>query len=139
MRAATFLALTLLSGCTTMSPEEEEMKQEFARQLTPFLKQLPSTWKRLEGEGVTTETLVELDFVYSMPTEEVATQLSTMLRREFGYKTKVLDADGWRIEGRTGETRLTAEIVQQWLGFMVQRGVEAKGRFESWRVHRSDT
>ena len=137
MRSLSLLVLSLLSGCATPTPEDEEMKQEFARQLTPFLQQLPATWEAMQGKGVTTDTRLRLAFSYRMPSGPVARDLAGMLRREFGYETQVSElegAGGWHIQGHTSETTLTVDILRQWLGYMVQRGVECGGRFEGWSI-----
>ena len=140
MRAWILFALVCLSGCASTPPMDDDMKQEFQRQLTSYLKQLPSTWTRLEGQGLTSETRVKLDFAYSIPDKDVATKLATMLQSQFSYTAEVQSADeGYKIQGRTGETTITSEILEKWLGYMVQRAVESGGRFDGWGVRRTDS
>ena len=140
MRAWTLFALICLSGCASKPPMDDDMKQEFARQLTPYLKQLPSTWSRLESEGLTSETRVKLDFAYSIPDKVVATRLAAMLQSQFGYQADLQSVDdGYKIQGRTCETTISTQILQKWLGYMVQRGVESGGRFDGWGVRRTDS
>ena len=142
MKVGHVFSLVMLCGCAGLSPEEETMREEFKKQVTPEFEQLPATWKRMQDEGVTTETLLKLSFGYSVPSEEVARKLSTMLQTKFSYELEVSKIDGaeqWRIKGSTGQTTVTQEILGKWISYMVQAGVECGGKFEGWGATRLDT
>jgi hypothetical protein len=111
------------------------MKQEFARQVTPFFQELQSRWSALEARGMTTETSMKLTFSYTIPKETPARALAAMLQTQFSYQVEIEvpeSAEAWQLQGSTSETTLTIDILKKWIAYMVQRGVEAGGRFESW-------
>ena len=135
MRRAIPLSLLLLGACAGMSAEEEALQKEWARQLGPEFEKLPAAWKKLQEEGLTTKTRLELEFSYKVPSESVAQDFSRGLREKFGYHVEtsaIPESEEWSVKGRTVETTVTLEILKKWISYMVQAGVESGGRFEGW-------
>lgn len=124
------------------SATDQVVQQAYTRQLDAQFAELPAAWEKLQQEGVTPETQLELGFSYAAPTEAVARDLSEMLQRKHGYEVEVekqKKTELWLVLGKTVETSLTLDILQRWLAYMVQAGAERGCLFGGWRALRGST
>jgi hypothetical protein len=95
------------------------------------------TWKLLVAHGLTPESQVRLDFVYHAPSQQKAATLHSSLKRETDYDVEVSSSGGllwkrWEVTGSTRETKITLEILDQWVAWMVAAGGEHDCVFDGW-------
>ena len=95
------------------------------------------TWAALQGHGVTEETELRLDFCYLAPSSEAAEVLSNFLVQETDYDIRIESDDSvvrgqWRLEGSTQATKISAEILDEWVTWMVIAGKEQACDFDGW-------
>ena len=79
------------------------------------------TWAALQKHGVTTESTLRLDFSYNAASREAAESLCALLREQTDYELSVESSGSflgrnWRVEGRTQDTTVSREILDQWSG-----------------------
>ena len=77
------------------------------------------TWGALQKHGVTAESTLRLDFSYKATSREAAESLCALLREQTDYEVNVESSGSflrrkWRVEGRTQETVVSSEILDQW-------------------------
>ena len=95
------------------------------------------TWTALQGHGVTEETELRLDFCYRAPNRKAAEALNNFLFQETDYDIRI-ESDGsvlrqeWRLEGSTQVTKISPEILDQWVTWMVTAGKELACDFDGW-------
>jgi hypothetical protein len=95
------------------------------------------TWATLQGHGATEQTELRLDFSYNAPNRESADGLVAFLREETDYEIRV-ESHGsvlrrkWRVEGTTQVTRISQEILDEWVTWMVIAGKEKACDFDGW-------
>ena len=87
------------------------------------------TWAALQKHGVTTESKLRLDFSYNAESREAAERLCALLRGQTDYDVSVTSSGSflrrkWRVEGRTLETAVSPEVLDQWVTWMVTAGKE---------------
>ena len=95
------------------------------------------TWAALQKHGVTPESKLRLDFSYNATSCEAADKLCALLHEQTDYETKVESSGSflrrkWRVEGRTQETAVSPEILDQWVTWMVTAGKERSCDFDGW-------
>jgi Regulator of ribonuclease activity B len=95
------------------------------------------TWTALQKHGVTAESTLRLEFSYNPASREAAESLCRLLREQTDYEVNV-ESRGpflrrkWRVEGRTQETAVSPEILDQWVTWMVTAGKERSCDFDGW-------
>jgi hypothetical protein len=95
------------------------------------------TWAALQKHGVTTESKLRLDFSYNSASRKDAESLCALLREQTDYEVNVESSGSflrrkWQVEGRTQETAVSAEILDQWVTWMVIAGKERTCDFDGW-------
>lgn len=96
------------------------------------------TWNALQQHGVVPGTTeIRLDFSYTALSRDAALALQALLREETGYDVEVrsngsLFRRRWTIEGRTQPTALSADILDQWVEWMVTVGARTECDFDGW-------
>jgi len=95
------------------------------------------TWAALQKHGVTTESKLRLDFSYNAESRETAERLCALLREQTDYEVSVESSGSflrrkWRVEGRTLETAVSPEVLDQWVTWMVTAGKERSCDFDGW-------
>jgi hypothetical protein len=107
---------------------------------TILVKQLAmnrQTWAALQKHGVTVESKLRLDFSYNAASREAAENLCALLREQTDYEVNAETSGSflrrkWRVEGRTQETAVSPEILDQWVTWMVTAGKERSCDFDGW-------
>jgi hypothetical protein len=93
----------------------------------------PVTLGRLTTLGLTTETPVRLDFAYECPSEVAAETLLQHLRADTDYDVAINRDDGIEVRGSTQPTAITLDILNRWVFWMCQAGVERGDcTFDGW-------
>jgi len=95
------------------------------------------TWAALQKHGVTAESKLRLDFSYNAAGQKAAEGLCTLLRKQTDYEVNVVGSGSFlrrkgRVEGRTQETAVSPEILDQWVTWMVSAGKERSCDFDGW-------
>ena len=98
------------------------------------------TWAALQEHGVTESSELRLDFFYVAPGESEGEALAQFLRAETDYDVEVrsakkgmLSKKQWSVTGSTQPTKVSLEILNQWVGWMVAAGAENGGcEFDGW-------
>jgi hypothetical protein len=112
----------------------------FDETLSRQLAMNPQTWAMLQEHGVDESTELTLDFFYDAPGEAEAQALATFLCEETDYdvavdanKKRMLSKKEWSVTGSTQPTKASAEILDQWVRWMVTAGAENGGcEFDGW-------
>jgi hypothetical protein len=115
---------------------EEQACQVLAQQLA-MNKQ---SWAALQEYGVTDESELRLDFFYVAPSQAEAEGLRTFIEAETDYDVRVGSQGGgfmkkktWLVTGTTQPTKVTQEILDEWVAWMVAAGFEHGGcEFDGW-------
>jgi hypothetical protein len=90
----------------------------------------PETWGALREHGVTEQTELRLDFFYMAPDRESAETLARFLRDETDYEVEA-NAEG--VAGSTQTTTVSAEVLDDWVTWMVLAGHEhGRCEFDGW-------
>jgi Regulator of ribonuclease activity B len=97
------------------------------------------TWRALQEHGVNAASMVTLDFFYRPSGQAEAEQLAAFLRADTDYDVDVVSQNrgtfgkGFSVIGKTQPTAVSLEILNDWVGRMVNAGVE-KGpcEFDGW-------
>jgi hypothetical protein len=100
----------------------------------------PQTWAALQEHGVDESTELRLDFFYGAPGEAEAQSLAAFLRDETDYdvavdatKKGMLSKKQWSVTGSTQPTKVSVDILNQWVQWMVAAGAENGGcEFDGW-------
>lgn len=95
------------------------------------------TWETLQRHGVTGSTLLRLDFTYNAPNQAAAEGLVALLQDETDYdvrceSSRLLFRKSWTVQGRTQETAVSPEILDQWVDWMVESGAAHGCEFDGW-------
>src|SRR5689334_7741340 len=97
------------------------------------------TWRRLTELGVTTETELRLDFAFRAPSEGAARSLAAVIDEQTDYSVVIDNAsDGlfrkkWSVTGQTQPTKLSLELLDQWVTWMVTAGLQTgRCEFDGW-------
>jgi len=95
------------------------------------------TWAVLQAHGATEQTELRLDFSYNASNRESANAMATFLGEETDYEIRV-ESDGsllrrkWRVEGTTQATKISREILDEWVTWMVIAGKDKGCDFDGW-------
>ena len=95
------------------------------------------TWATLQGHGATEQSELRLDFSYNARNQESAEALCAFLQEETDYEVRV-ESDGslfgrkWRVEGTTQATKVSQEILDEWVTWMVTAGKDKACAFDGW-------
>jgi len=108
--------------------------------LSQQLAMNPKTWEALQEHGVTEDSELRLEFFYVAPGESEAQNLVTCLQDETDYdvearshKKGMLSKRGWIVTGHTQPTKVSLEILNEWVDWMVTAGAEHGGcEFDGW-------
>jgi len=101
------------------------------------------TWQALQAHGVTEDTDLRLDFFYIAPREQPARALVALIERETDYDITVAsNAAGflkknWTVRGTTKGTKVSLEILDQWVTWMVAAGAHEDCEFDGWGTQAS--
>ncbi len=93
------------------------------------------TWNALRGHGVTEETDLRLDFSYDAPTRAAGDKLVKLLREETDYDVvdPLRSGSGFVVTGTTQATKVSLEILNQWVTWMDAAGRQSDGcEFDGW-------
>jgi hypothetical protein len=97
------------------------------------------TWPILQQHGVAEDSELRLDFFYMAPSERQANELATFLHRETDYDVReditgggFLKKKSWTVTGTTRPTKISQEILDQWVTWMVAAGFERGCEFDGW-------
>jgi hypothetical protein len=94
-------------------------------------------WQTLQGHGVTPEPELRLDFAFLAPNRGSAEQLQQLLEEQTDYTVSVQPSGTkvpgeWIVEGTTQPTRISPEILDQWVDWMIVAGLERDCEFDGW-------
>lgn len=88
------------------------------------------TWQALQSRGVTGETELRLDFAYVAPGLTEAGELAQFIRAETDYDVQ---ADTDSVSGTTQPTKVTPDVLDEWVTWMVLAGDEhGRCKFDGW-------
>ena len=91
------------------------------------------TLERLVINGLKDDTEVQLDFFYYGQDEEAGQRFVDFLLKESGYNAAIAkDDDGWAVTGKTKNTRVTKEILDRWVDWMIIAGLKYDFEFDGW-------
>jgi hypothetical protein len=97
------------------------------------------SWPALQEHGVTEDTELRLDFFFVAPGEQQARALAELLQRETDYGVRVGSSSGgfmkkkeWIVTGSTQGTKVSQDILDQWVTWMVAAGAQAGCEFDGW-------
>ena len=93
------------------------------------------TWSALRQHGVTEQTDLRLDFSYDAPTRGAADKLVKLLKDETDYDVFEPNptGSGFLVSGTTQETRVSLDILNQWVEWMHSAGRQSEGcEFDGW-------
>jgi hypothetical protein len=95
------------------------------------------TWAALQKHGITAESMLRLDFSYNARSRDAAENLCALLRDQTDYEINVESSGSflrrkWRVEGRTQQTAVSPEILDQWVTWMVTAGKGRSCDFDGW-------
>src|SRR6185503_14437314 len=102
----------------------EDLDSRYRRILGKQLVMNEQTWRTLQGRGVTEATELRLDFSFVAPDRATAESLKAVLAEQTDYDITVQSAGGmlrtrWTVVGSTQPTAVSAEILEQWVDWMV--------------------
>ncbi len=115
----------------------EDLASRCHRILAKQLLMNEQTWRTLQGHGVTDATKLRLDFSYVAPDRASAELLKAVLAEQTDYDITVQSTRGmlrtrWTVEGRTQPTTVSAQILDQWVDWMVTAGLHQNCEFDGW-------
>jgi hypothetical protein len=93
------------------------------------------TWSALRQHGVTEQTDLRLDFSYDAPTRTAADKLVKLLKDETDYDLSEPSpsASGFLVSGTTQQTKVSLDILDQWVEWMHAAGRQSDGcEFDGW-------
>ena len=95
------------------------------------------TWRALQGHGISPDSEVRLDFAFRAPNESAALGLKELLQDQTDYSVTVQSGGSplkreWTVAGSTQLTKLSPEILDQWVDWMVAAGLERDCEFDGW-------
>ena len=95
------------------------------------------TWRTLQGHGVTLDSEVRLDFAFRAPSQAAAEGLKGLLEDQTDYEVSATSHGSvlrrqWTVTGSTQPTKISPEILDQWVDWMVRAGLERHCEFDGW-------
>jgi hypothetical protein len=95
-----------------------------------------ATWRTLEQHGVAATSAVRLEFTYRAPSTTAADRLVDRLLDRTDYEATVHHGGAapfpYLVVGTTQLTRLSAEVLDRWVEWMVSVGLEFGCEFDGW-------
>jgi hypothetical protein len=115
----------------------ESRDDRYQSLLSKQLAMNQQTWQRLQELGVTPTTTLRLDFSYRAPDRKSAEALRDLLAEQTDYDVNLrssgsLPSEKWTVQGTTQATTISAEILDQWVDWMVTAGLERGCEFDGW-------
>ena len=112
---------------------DDRYRQLLAKQLVMN----KDTWAALQAHGVTESTKLCLDFAFVAPSRAKAEALQAVLVDETDYDVQVQSTGGllkrrWSVTGATKPTAISAQILDQWVTWMVTAGLHQDCDFDGW-------
>jgi hypothetical protein len=97
------------------------VEERYRKLLAEQLRANSTIWSTLTSHGVTTDTLLRLDFFYYAPSQSSAAALETLLHEQTNYDIDAVQQDAstpelWVVQGRTQVTKVSPAILDQWVG-----------------------
>jgi hypothetical protein len=94
-------------------------------------------WSTVEGNGVAGGAVIE--FAFSAPNEEVATQLLEGIRDDLGYAANATEPQGelddWTVRGTTSEVSVTRDGLADWVRRLAAYGLDQDGSvLDGWAL-----
>ncbi len=99
-------------------------------------------WKSMQSDGLTSSSVVILDFVYFSEKKDDADRLARELSKNYSVGVSSNTETGyWLIKGSTRPygKQLTAEQWRGWIDFMVFAGFNNNCVFSTWSVYEPKT
>ena len=97
------------------------------------------TWQALQAHGAGGDSELRLDFFYDAPNHAQADALAAFIQRETDYDVSVNSSGGGllrkkdlAVTGTTQPTRVSQDILDQWVTWMVAAGFEYGCEFDGW-------
>jgi hypothetical protein len=114
-------------------PTQRDYQATLARQLAMNKK----TWEQLVAHGYKPDQDVQLDFFYAAPNRDRAVALKNFLNQETDYHVEVTSTGSllrksWQVTGTTQKTKISPEILDQWVQWMVAAGQDHACLFDGW-------
>jgi hypothetical protein len=114
-----------------------DLDDRYRRLLAKQLVMNEGTWAALQAHGVTEVTLLCLDFAFVAPSRANAEALQRVLVDQTEYAVEVKSAGGlwskrWSVTGSTKLTTISADILDQWVTWMVTAGIHENCDFDGW-------
>jgi Regulator of ribonuclease activity B len=111
--------------------------QRYRELLAKQLAMNEQTWRTLQEHGVTISTELRLDFSFRAPSQTAAEGLKDLLEDQTDYavtfqSTGSLLRKAWTVQGSTQLTKVSPEILDQWVDWMVTAGLERSCEFDGW-------
>jgi hypothetical protein len=115
----------------------EDLDSRYRRLLAKQLTMNQDTWRALQAHGVTEASELRLDFAYVAPDGSAAESLKEVLEEQTDYNVSVhssgsLQRKQWAVTGSTQPTSLSADILDQWVDWMVTAGLHQNCEFDGW-------
>jgi hypothetical protein len=88
------------------------------------------TWAALQSQ-------LRLEFSYDAPSREAAESMVALIKEQTDYEVRAESSGSflrrkWRVEGTTQKTAASAEMLDQWVTWMVTAGKERACDFDGW-------
>ena len=115
----------------------KDLDDRYRRILAKQLVMNKDTWAALRSHGLTETTELTLDFAFVAPSRANAEALRAVLVDQTDYDVEVKSDGGlfskrWSVTGSTKPTAISAEILDQWVTWMVTAGVHENCEFDGW-------
>jgi len=114
-----------------------ERDDRYRRLLATQLVMNQDTWAALQSHGVAALSRLRLDFAFVAPNRGKAEALRALLVDQTDYDVDVQSTGGlltrrWTVTGSTQPTVVSAEILDQWVTWMVTAGIQEDCEFDGW-------
>jgi hypothetical protein len=96
------------------------------------LKMNKVAWSKLTERGYQLGTPISLDFAFIAFDEGKAKDLKGFLDEETDYETRVIFNESWEVTGKTRETEISLDVLNQWVEWMVTAGQNFECEFDGW-------
>lgn len=115
----------------------ESHDEPYRRILAKQLAMNQRTWRTLQEHGVTPASRLRLEFSYRAPTKAEAMGLKDLLEDRTDYEIQIQSIGSllrkqWTVVGTTQPTKVSPEILDQWVEWMVTAGMERGCEFDGW-------
>ena len=120
--------------CDTMTSKQEKRAQ---RIIDRQLSMAAVTLVAMREAGLTEDRKIQLDFFFDAPNEEAAKALAARLESMDCLSLSTERAGGllarkYNVRGKTYPTAVTAEILAQWIPWIVVQGLAHNCVFDGW-------